>query len=203
MAFKIYIDTKEIFPVIHLKNEEDGTSAEVYAFGALLNSFKIAGSINIIDGFTSPQDARKNITNGFKGAKLSPYVCRTIKGRYVFNDHEYKIGKFFMGEEAIHGLLYDAVFEVIDSGANNNSAFVKLEYDYSKEDEGFPFNYSCTVTYSLEKSNQLTIDTSVKNNSDTVMPLCDGWHPYFILDANIDELSLQINAGRMLEFDEQ
>ena len=74
---------------------------------------KLIDSINIIDGFSSPQDAKENITNGFKSAKLSPFVCRIANGKYVFNDHEYKIDKFYLGEEAIHGLLFDAVFSII------------------------------------------------------------------------------------------
>ena len=41
MDFQLNIDEKEIFPVIYLKNEEEKTSAEIYAFGALLNAFKI------------------------------------------------------------------------------------------------------------------------------------------------------------------
>ena len=95
MAFTINITEKEIFPVIHLKNETEETSVEIYAFGALLNSFKAKSSTNIIDGFASPQDAMDNITNGFKSAKLSPFVCRIANGKYVYNDHPYAINKFF------------------------------------------------------------------------------------------------------------
>jgi len=175
-------------------------AAEVFAFGALLNSFSMPGSINIIDGFASPQDAKDNITRGFKSAKLSPYVCRIAKGRYVFNNQEYKIGKFYMGEEAIHGLLYDAVFEIIDSDANDDYAVVKLEHHYAKEGEGYPYNYTCTVNYKLEKNNQLSIETILKNNSGDSMPLSDGWHPYFAPGASINELLFQMNADSMLEF---
>jgi aldose 1-epimerase len=202
MPFSVEINEQEIFPIIYLKNDEENSSAEIYSFGALLNAFKINNSINIIDGFSSPQDAEDNITNGFKSAKLSPYVCRTAKGKYVFKDHEYNIGKFFLGEEAIHGLLYDAVFSIIDSGANNDEAFVTLEYQYGNTNEGFPFKYNCIVNYSLQKNNSLTLTTSIENNSETEMPVCDGWHPYFTLHSKINELTLQLNADKMLEFNE-
>src|SRR5580765_2770843 len=105
MAFTVDINEKENFPIIYLKNEAEETSAEIYAFGALLNSFKAKNSINIIDGFVSPQDAMDNITNGFKSAKLSPFVCRIANGKYVYNDHQYTVNKFYLAGEAIHGLL--------------------------------------------------------------------------------------------------
>ncbi|HEY2726496.1 MAG TPA: aldose 1-epimerase [Parafilimonas sp.] len=143
------------------------------------------------------------MTNGFKSAKLSPYVCRITKGKYSFNKQQYNIGKFFLGEEAIHGLLYDSVFSIIDSGANEEEAFVTLQYHYKNDDKGFPFNYDCSVNYRLQKNNSLTLTTSVKNHSDTDMPICDGWHSYFTLGSNINELTLQLNADKILEFNEK
>jgi len=203
MAFTITITEKEIFPVIHLKNEEEETSVEIYAFGALLNSFKAKNSTNIIDGFASPQDAMDNITNGFKSAKLSPFVCRIADGKYVYNDHQYAISKFFLAGEAIHGLLFDAIFSVTDSGANNDSAFVTLDYNYSKKEEGYPFDYTCTITYRLEKNSLLSIETFVKNNSDAAIPICDGWHPYFTLGAKLDELLFEMNTSQMIGFNDK
>lgn len=203
MSFTTKIDTTGIFPVIHLMDEAQKTSIEIYGFGALLNAFSIDNSVNIIDGFASPQDAVNNITKGFKSAKLSPFVCRIFNGKYVFDEQEYKVGKFYIGEESIHGLLYDEIFTIINSGANDIAAFATLQYEYAKKDKGFPFSYTCTVNYSLEKNNSLSIKTSVKNNSDIKMPVCDGWHPYFTLGANINELFLEMNVKKMLEFNER
>src|ERR1700709_1300470 len=84
MPFTFETNQQGIFPVIYLKNDEEKTLAEIYSFGALLNAFKINDSINIIDGFASPQDASDNITAGFRSAKLNPYVCRITNGEYTF-----------------------------------------------------------------------------------------------------------------------
>jgi len=203
MSFLIDINEKEIFPVVHLKNEAEGTSAEIYAFGALLNSFKAKNSINIIDGFKAPQDAMDNITNGFKSAKLSPFVCRIANGKYVYNDHQYTVNKFYLAGEAIHGLLFDRIFSVIDSGANDDSAFVSLSYNYINKEEGYPFDYTCTITYRLEKDNQLSVQTSIENNSDIAIPVCDGWHPYFTLGVKVDDLHFEMNTTRMVEFNDK
>src|ERR1700749_5051879 len=102
MAFKVEINYKELFPVIILKDEVEKNLAEVYAFGALLNAFTIKG-INISNGFSSPQNAKDNITNGFKSAKLNPFVCRISNGEYAFNGEKHRIKKFYLGDEAIHG----------------------------------------------------------------------------------------------------
>ncbi len=203
MAFKVAIDTKDIFPVVHLVNEAEKVSAEIYTFGALLNSFKIKKPINVIDGFASPQDAQDTITSGFKSAKLSPFVCRIANGKYNFREHEYVINKFNLGEEAIHGLLFDVPFSIIDTGADDDSAFVTLQYRYTKTDEGFPFDYTCVVVYRLEKDNLLSIETIVKNGCDTGIPVCDGWHPYFTLGSKIDELHFQMNTIQMVEFSDR
>lgn len=202
MSFTVNINKENILPVIHLKNEEEQSFAEVYAFGALLNVFGTKNSGNVINAYSSVQDAINNITNGFKSAKLSPFVCRIANGKYRYNGNEYTINKFYLGKEAIHGLLFDAAFSVIDSGANNSAAFVSLRYNYAHEDKGFPFDYACTITYQLQKNNQLSLQTVIKNNSDNAMPICDGWHPYFTLDANIDELFFQMNLNKIIEFNE-
>jgi aldose 1-epimerase len=201
MAFSISVNKNEAFPVITLKNDAEDSAIEVYAFGALLNSFTIKGSGNIIDGFNSPQDAMDNITKGFKSAKLSPFVCRLAGGQYNFNGQLYKIRKFYLGDEAIHGLLYDAPFEIVNSGTSSEQAFVTLMYKYEKRNEGFPFSYSCAVTYLLDVNNRLHVNTVIKNNGDTDMPVSDGWHPYFTLGGKVDDLLFSMNTTQLVEFD--
>lgn len=200
--FKTEIDTTKPFPVIYLVDESSKTKAEIYSFGALLNAFTIR-SINIIDGFASREEAIDHISNGFKSAKLSPFVCRMKNGEYGFADKKFKIKKFYIGNEAIHGLLFDAVFEIKEYNSNNEFAWVQMQYDYSKKEEGFPFSYTCIVKYILERNNLLSITTIIKNNDNKAMPLSDGWHPYFTFGQNINELSFEINSNQMLEFSDE
>src|SRR5882724_2794081 len=113
MAFETSVLPQPGHPVITLTDLETGCQAEIYGFGGLLNAFKIPigkGLINVVDGFSSVQDAINNITNGFKSTKLSPFVCRMNKGEYVFENKTYTIQKFFLAGHAIHGLVYDAAF---------------------------------------------------------------------------------------------
>src|SRR5438477_3700208 len=119
MSFSVQIDEKDLFPVIKLKDKSNNTEVEIYSFGALVNAFNVEGKngkTNVINGFTSVADATKNISKTFKSAKLSPFVCRLQKGKYSFDGEVYKIDKFYIGSEAIHGLLFDAPFIVKDYG---------------------------------------------------------------------------------------
>jgi aldose 1-epimerase len=203
MSFSVVVDEKDLFPVVRLKDKSNDTEAVIYSFGALLNAFIIKGkngNTNIIDGFTSPADAKENITETFKSAKLSPFVCRMQKGEYRFDGEVYKIDKFYLGSEAIHGLLFDVPFAVKNHRTDDNSAFVQLLYAYNKKEEGYPFAYSVEVIYTLKANNTLSIQTLVINNSESDMPLNDGWHPYFQLGETINELQVQFNSNAMVEF---
>jgi len=203
MTYTVFDD--KLFPVICLEDEETGCTAEIYSFGALLNSFTIKNgnsTHNVIDGFTNTQDAKDNITNGFKSARLSPFVCRVKSGRYQFNGSPHAINKFFLGKEAIHGVLYDVPFSITQKGADDKNAYVTLAFEYNKINEGYPFPFHTAVTYTLQNNNTLLITTTVTNTGKQDMPLADGWHPYFTLGSKVNELLVQLNTRQLMVFDE-
>ena len=206
MAFSATTLEKDDTTIIILKDEASGCSAEIYLFGAILNSFSIPvrdSIINVIDGFSSPEDAAQNITNGFKSAKLSPFVCRMQKGEYIFNGNLHKIDKFYIGDSAIHGLLFNETFTIKSGGVDDNRAFATLAYNYTKKDEGFPFSYHIEVMYELTHNNKLTLSTSVTNTGNNDMPLSDGWHPYFKMGSTVNELFIQFSSKKIVEFSDQ
>lgn len=206
MPFSISTTGQDNNTIITLKDEATGCHAEIYSFGALLNKFSIpvkGKQINVIDAFSAVEDARENIVKGFKSTKLSPFVCRLTKGEYKFEGSTYKIDKFYMGDSAIHGLLFDQSFTITGKGEDNTKAFVVLNYRYNKTNEGYPFPFSIEITYTLTAGNSLTLSTKVINTGNTQMPLSDGWHPYFSLDSKVDELTVQFNSRRMIEFDDK
>ncbi|QEC68480.1 aldose 1-epimerase [Panacibacter ginsenosidivorans] len=203
MAFSVSIEEKGNSKVITLSDDVTGCKAELYSFGALLNKFSTTGSVNVIDGFTSVADAQQNIAKGFKSTKLSPFVCRLTKGEYKFNNSSYKIDKFYMGDSAIHGLLFDQEFAVRNTGADNEKAFSVFHYQYNKKNEGYPFSFAVEIIYTLTANNNLSLTTKITNTGNTDMPLSDGWHPYFTLGSAVDELDVQFNSKRMVEFDDK
>jgi aldose 1-epimerase len=195
------------FEKIVLQDESNGTLAEIIpACGAMLHAFTVNNNgnrINIIDGYEDAADFKANVTaKGFKSSKLSPFVCRMRNGKYHFGENEYVIEKFYLGEHAIHGLLYDAVFEVTAMEADENKASVTVLNHYTGADAGYPFHYDCLVTYTLQAGNSLTLTTEVINKSRGLMPVQDGWHPYFTFGGRINDLQLEFQSKEIVEFDE-
>lgn len=190
--------------IVVLEDKEAECKVEVFAFGALLNSFyvksKTGKSINIIDGFSSVNDAQRNITNGFKSAKLNPFVCRMKNGEFAFEEKRYKVEKFYLKDEAIHGLIYDAVYDIADITFNENEASANLKYSYKKDDAGFPFDFDITIMYHLAAGYTLSITTLIQPGNNA-MPLSDGWHPYFTFRNTVDDAEFIINSNKMMEFD--
>lgn len=204
MRFAISINNQQAHPVVTLKDKFSGCQAEIYTFGGFLNAFKLPlkDTIhNCIEGFSSVADARKNISNGFRSAKLSPFVCRMRNGSYSFNNKKYTIHKHYLGEHAIHGLIYDALYLIEDHFANENEAVVKLKYTYNKTDQGYPFTYEIELIWKLSIGNKLSVTTMVKHNNSNTIPYADGWHPYFTLGGKIDNCTLAFTSSTKLEFD--
>src|SRR4051812_27001005 len=117
MSFEVTIQEQGDDHVIVLKDSGSNTYAEVFAFGALLNKFCVQqdnSELNVIDGFANVEDAKASLTPAFKSAKLSPFVCRTKNQKYHFGENSYHLSKYTMGKNAIHGLVYDAVFSIIE-----------------------------------------------------------------------------------------
>lgn len=183
------------------------SKAEIWpGCGAILNSWSVQmhGRVwQVVDGFDSPADFEKNCeSKGFRSVKLSPYVCRMNHSAYDFDGNHYHIGKFELEGLAIHGLLYNNEFELINSFADEQAAVAVFQHQYNGSDKGYPFTYAIQVSYVLRANNELGITTSITNTHHTNMPLADGWHPYFSLGRKIDELKLSMHTDSILEFDE-
>lgn len=205
MPFSITIDNEQKYPIIHLKDTGNGTEAEIFSFGSILNGFRISsqnGVTNVIDGFASVKEAIEGIYLGFKSAKLSPFVCRMHKGKYSLDGANYQTNKFYLGEHAIHGLLFDAVFQITKHESTDSFASVTMEYQYLGSDDGFPFPYKMSVYWKLEIDNKLTVTTSIIHDNKASIPIADGWHPYFTLGSSIDDCYLQINSNQQFEFNQ-
>lgn len=203
------IDKKEEdgFKKLVLRDESSGTSAVIIPdCGAILQSFTIIKNkeeVNVIDSYKNKEDFNNRLLKTFSGSKLSPFVCRLSKGEYHFGDKDYKFESFYLANHAIHGMLADKEFSLIGETSDEYHASVTMKYEYRNEDKGFPFNYDCIVTWKLETDNQLTVTTECINQDDGLIPMQDGWHPYFSLGGSIDDLQLEFQATNVVEFDEE
>ncbi len=203
MSFQVIINTAQQHPIITLKNSNN-CSVDIYAFGGFLNAFSITtknGLLNVVDGFSSVKDAIQNITPGFKGGFLSPFTCRMNNGKYAYRGVDYTIEKYYMQTHAIHGILYDAVYNIVASEANDDKAFVTLEYSYNGQDKGYPFPFTVSHTWILEVGNKLSVTTNISHINAQSIPYAQGWHPYFTLGGCIDDYTILFDSNTMLEFD--
>ncbi len=195
------------FEEIILRDDDSKTTASILPIcGAILHSFEVqlnGGMFNIIDSYSSQADFETNAeSNGFLGSKLSPFVCRLRNGNYHFGKKDYKLDSFYLQKHAIHGLLYRKAFTVISQEVNETSASVNMKYEYRADDKGYPFNYDCVITWQLQRNNLLSVTTECINKDKAVIPMQDGWHPYFQLGDKVNNLELQFPAKEMVAFDE-
>lgn len=207
MAFTVESKTENGFHKTVLKDNSTQTSVEIIpSCGAILHAFTVLHNnslLNVIDHYDSAEDFAGNVTTkGFKSCKLSPFACRINNATYQFGEKEYTIEKYLLNESALHGLLYDAEFAVTDQYADEASAGVALKYSYPGSDKGYPFHYDCVVAYHLKKDNELTIVTEIINKDKGLIPIQDGWHPYFTLGGKIDDLQLEFQSKEILVFND-
>ena len=206
MSFSIRNSKEHDLDLVNIIDETAGTVVSLLpAYGAILHAFTIrhpqAGVLNVIDGYKNAAEAKKELSRTFKGPKLSPFPCRIPGGIYHYNNHEYQLKHLFGDGTAIHGLLYNKPFTLMETGADSGHGTVVLEYIYRREDPGYPFYYACQTRYTLHPGNELEVVTTVTNLDDETIPLADGWHPYFTLGGSTDGWQLQFHAEAMVEFD--
>ncbi|NDC77035.1 MAG: hypothetical protein EBZ67_04065 [Chitinophagia bacterium] len=164
MRFQIMHDHAEGWDRVRLHDALTGCNADIIpSAGAILNAFSIPtpdGECNVIEGFRDAADWRERVTKGFHSAKLSPFVCRLRNSSYDWNGRRHTISKFLLNGTAIHGLLYDAPYHIIEKAVHADYAELELKYAYKGDAEGFPFPYDCLIRYRLEPGNTLLVSPS-------------------------------------------
>lgn len=205
--FTVVHHTEDGFKKTVLHDPTTGTKVTIIpSCGAILHAFTVEHGghpLNVIDHYADAGDFKDNVASkGFKSCKLSPFACRIHNARYGFGEKEYTIEKFLLNGSALHGLLYDAEFEETATYADSEKAGVYLLYQYRGNDAGYPFSYNCLVSYTLYKDNSLTVKTTIVNKDKGLIPVQDGWHPYFTFGNRINELELEFQSKEILEFNE-
>ncbi len=204
MPFTIKVQPLSTFELIQISDSSQNNSIDIVTRGALLNAWRMhdkQASINIIAGNDFSKGWGTFEANGFKSGKMSPFACRLNQGKYTYQGKLYQIEKFYLGDHAIHGILYDAPFTIKSTDISATAASVILKYDYNRTDVGFPFNYSMEVEWRLEKNNKVSVQTTVINNNNNPIPMMDGWHPYFTLGSEVDTYTLKFSCEGQLEYD--
>jgi len=207
MSFNITQEKDEDLNLLQISDYSTGIQVRILPeAGALLHEFSIPlgnRRIQVINGYKNLADLKKNFSSSYKSAKLSPFVCRISEGRYSFKGTDYEFRNKFNDGTAIHGILFNKAFSVMEKIVRKDEASIVLEYHYIKEDAAYPFEYKITVKYTLKKGGRLYLDTSVLNLSKFTIPIADGWHPYFSLEGEVNEWLLSFRSRKNLAFDDR
>jgi aldose 1-epimerase len=207
MSLEISRASEDGLDVTRITNTENGTSVGILpGSGALWHSWAVkrgSETVELIDHYTDGADLQKGLSQSYKSAKLSPFACRIPDGKYTFQGKHYEFARKFSDGNAIHGLLFDRPFSQGEPVSRGDAASVEFLYSYRKDDPGYPFDYDCTVTYTLNANNRVTIDTLIKNTGSGAIPIVDGWHPYFTTGSQVDGCRLRFASDRMVEFNDR
>lgn len=206
MSFEINTVNDKGFNITEIKDVHNASSIRIIpSAGALWNGWTVKhknGDINLINGYATADDLQQNLTDSYKSAKLSPFACRIPQGKYTYQGKEYEFAHKFSDGSAIHGLLAGKPFSQINAETHEDYGRVSFKFEYRQDDSGYPFDYDCTVTYTLHANHKVTLDTLIENRSEDTIPVVDGWHPYFTTGNSVDNCFLQFYANRLVEFDD-
>jgi aldose 1-epimerase len=212
MSFDIQIQDQPFGKSIQLIDPLANTMVTLFSKGALMNSWKINKNdpaTEIIHGNAMPSYLEVNLKeesfemNGFRSGKMSPFSCRIQEGQYEWEGQYLRFNKFYLGKHAMHGLIYDAVFEIQSTEQSSDHAMVSFVYDYLGTDPGFPFPYSIQVQWTLFRQHRIGVKTRVLNHSNFPIPMMDGWHPYFTLGGKVNDYDLKFNPIGQIEMDQE
>lgn len=119
----------------------------------------------------------------YPSAHLFPWANRVRDGKYEFQGTHYQlpINEISLNN-AIHGLIAFAKFEVTQEEINAQSAILTIKYTYRGEEKGYPYPFNLEIKYTFSSDDGLLMTYTIKNTGKTDMPMVLGWHPYFRID---------------------
>lgn len=161
---EVHDSQKHVYAKIHLN---DGASLQKLT----LNGFEIIKDLTPL-----------TYDSTYASSILFPFANRIKNGSYSFNDDIFQLNINQKEENnALHGLVYDKPFHVLDTNASENGASVKLEFVEKNKHKGFPYTYAIQLEYTFTVTH-LSLKISVKNTDGKTFPFTIGWHPYFASD---------------------
>ncbi|ARV06563.1 hypothetical protein BTO04_07545 [Polaribacter sp. SA4-10] len=178
--------------ILEIKDSNQLLYGKIYLNdGASLQKLTLNGTVIIQD--LSPL----NYKDTYASSILFPFANRIKDGSYSFNGKNYQF-EINQKEEnnALHGLVYNKIFSVINKETNKDWVTITLEYIEKNKSIGFPFTYSIQLKYIFTKDN-LSLVVSVKNTDSEAFPYTIGWHPYFLSD-NLQKSKLNFVSNQKL-----
>lgn len=138
-------------------------------------------------------------SSSYSSAILFPFTNRIKNGTYSFYNNEYNLELNENAKNAIHGLVYNKKFKIVNHKINVDFASITLSYQEIQKPKGFPFNYDIILTYTLSQT-ELNLEVIVKNTDSKTFPFTLGWHPYFY-SSDLFNSFLKFNSTKKVVLD--
>ena len=162
--------------------------------GASLQTLKLNGEIIIEDVSPLPYSST------YASSILFPFANRIKDGVYTFEGKTFQFPINETGNNnALHGLVFNKTFNVVDQKETENFASITFEYVENNASIGFPYTYTLQLQYIIKK-NSVDINVWVKNTDSHAFPFTLGWHPYFV-SSDLFNSTLHFDSNKQIAFD--
>lgn len=189
---------KDVYKVL-LRNGQ--LSIELTNLGCSIISIEAPGRTgvakNIVAGFNRIDDYLVN--RDYLGCIVGRFANRIAEGRFTLDGQEFQL-PVNNGGSHLHGGIEGfnkKVWDIVELAEPQESVTVVFTYFNKDGEEGYPGNLQTTVSYSLNRQNQLTIEYSAQTDKATPVNLTN--HSYFNLTGFdvpvIHDHLLQVNAS--------
>jgi aldose 1-epimerase len=199
-------DGREV--TLYTLTNTNGLRVRITNYGAILVSLEVPDRDGKLADITLGFDALDGYlaVHPYFGATVGRYANRIGKARFELDGVEYELAAND-GENHLHGGIkgFDkVVWRPENLWANDNEALVKMSYISEDDEEGYPGNLACAVTYTLTKDDELKINYEAETDKTTVVNLTN--HSYFNLagqgSGDILGHELTLNADKYTPVDE-
>ncbi len=190
-------DLKKKLDFIEIEDTQKTTYAKIF--------LNLGGSLQelILNNFSIIKDLHPlTYNNTYASSILFPFANRIEDGIYEFEGKQYFLDVNQKEENnALHGLIYDKTFELIDQKKSNKEVMVTLRYQEQKRAKGFPYTYTILLKYILTKDS-IDLNVTVKNTDTKTFPFTIGWHPYFA-SSDLFNSSVNFNSNKTVAFNKK
>ena len=169
-------------------------------FSACVLSIQLKG-IEVLDAYQTPREMTLN--RWFKNLPLFPFPNRLNQGQYKWKDNiqQLPINDTQTGN-ALHGFSAGKEFEVINVVTEEDYAAIHCRYEYDGSMMGYPFPFQFDIIFRLSDEDGMSIRLSATNTGNSRMPFGLGWHPYFQLSKDAEQIQLQLPLLELVGVDE-
>ena len=198
------LSVKEEAQLFTIQNSK-GTTVKISNWGGTIVSILVPDKKgrmkDIVLGFDSLEEYMSD--HPYIGTLIGRYANRISKGKFVLDGKEYQLAQN-SGVNHLHGGTkgYNKVLWNYSPYADIDRAGIMMNYLSFDMEEGYPGNLKVNVNFSLNESNELTIEYSATTDKNTYLNLTH--HGYFNLNGagnTIYDHEIQINATGYLYVD--